>query len=306
MQSVARAWCFTIHYEDDGKEEHKEALTRFSERADAGAFRYLVCQLEAGDEQQDGRVHLQGYVEFSRPLRGRGVQRVLGAGRPHVEARRGTRDQARAYCQKADTRVEGPWEYGLWGAGGQGARSDLRDIAAAVRDGSTLRDIAIEYPGQFIRYHSGIQKLQTLFQQESKLMRDPIDCELHWGRSGAGKSYHAFSNAEPDDTFVWTGGKWWDGYDGQSLVLCDDFADVGVERDMPKLSELLKICQGYRHTVQIKGGSVVLTNVKKIVFTSNIPLEQWYPGEPEERQVALKRRFTLIKHYAVLYNDSEQ
>ena len=30
----------------------------------------------------------------------------------HLEIRRGTQQQARDYCQKHDTRVDGPWEYG--------------------------------------------------------------------------------------------------------------------------------------------------------------------------------------------------
>ena len=39
----------------------------------------------------------------------------------HFEPRRGTRDQARDYCRKAETKVDGPWEHGAFGAGGQDA-----------------------------------------------------------------------------------------------------------------------------------------------------------------------------------------
>jgi len=68
-------------------------------------FSYCVFQREAGDE---GTVHLQGYVEFNKKLRITQIAALLAPlNGAHWEKRRGTRQQARDYCMKDDTRLEG-------------------------------------------------------------------------------------------------------------------------------------------------------------------------------------------------------
>ena len=81
--------------------------------------RYGVWQLERG---KNGTAHLQGYVEFRKAMSLTAIKKVVGE-RAYVEERRGTREEARAYCQKEDTRVEGPWEHGIW-ISGAGHRTD--------------------------------------------------------------------------------------------------------------------------------------------------------------------------------------
>ena len=48
--------------------------------------RYMIYQLEEGE---NGTPHLQGYVAFQNPVRGRTLSKCLG-GNPHLEDRRGT------------------------------------------------------------------------------------------------------------------------------------------------------------------------------------------------------------------------
>lgn len=63
----------------------------------------------------------------------------------HLEQRRGTREQARQYCMKADTAFPGenPTEYGEW-TGKQGTRTDLNDARAKIEQhkswSNVLRD----------------------------------------------------------------------------------------------------------------------------------------------------------------------
>lgn len=57
-----------------------------------------------------GRLHLQGYFEFSKPMRMSAVKRAIGDAAAHVEPRNGSREEARDYCRKEESRVAGPWE----------------------------------------------------------------------------------------------------------------------------------------------------------------------------------------------------
>lgn len=96
--SRVRNWCFTVNNPDidDILPDHAD-------------IRYVVWQRERGAE---GTEHWQGYVEFDKPMRLAAVKLWLPTA--HFEPRRGTRDQARDYCMKADSRINGPWERGDW------------------------------------------------------------------------------------------------------------------------------------------------------------------------------------------------
>lgn len=75
-------------------------------------FRYCVYQTEECPETK--RWHNQGYIEFNAPVTYNVVKGLLGDPTCHVEARKGTRSQARAYAMKEETRVAGPTEWGTW------------------------------------------------------------------------------------------------------------------------------------------------------------------------------------------------
>ena len=55
----------------------------------------------------------------------------------HLEIRRGTQQQARDYCQKHDTRVDGPWEYGTPHKAGK--RNDIEEMYDDIEEGFTLK-----------------------------------------------------------------------------------------------------------------------------------------------------------------------
>ncbi len=67
----------------------------------------MVWQKEKGE---NGTVHLQGYVAFSVRKSLATMKNVNGSA--HWEVRRGTHDEAKAYCMKPESREAGPWEEG--------------------------------------------------------------------------------------------------------------------------------------------------------------------------------------------------
>jgi hypothetical protein len=143
--------------------------------------RYVTMQVEKCPLTDS--YHLQGYLELVSPARiagVRGLLPVLALHNAHLEPRKGTRDQARAYAQKDDTRVLGPWEYGNWIGGGQGHRSDVSTLAQGVLAGRTDRELALEAPEAFMRLSRGVQDLRAaITERPSDAAFDPYP----WQRS---------------------------------------------------------------------------------------------------------------------------
>lgn len=137
----ARHWCFTVN--------NPEQPLDWSA---VKGVRYAVYQMESGES---GTPHFQGYVEFSTQPRLAALKKILPTA--HWEPRRGTRDQARAYCMKDESRLDGPWEFGNW-ISGQGARSDLATAIESAKQGGMKR-LAEEHPVAYVKYHKGIQHL---------------------------------------------------------------------------------------------------------------------------------------------------
>jgi len=194
MAAAARSWCFTVNNPATNDIAWDENT------------RYAVWQLEIGP---NGTRHLQGYVEFPATKRRAGVLKLLPTA--HCEPRRATRDQARAYCMKVESRVEGPWEHGSWDAGGSGTRNDIAAAIEALKMGGIKR-AAEEHPEVFVKFSRGLRDLATVLrvreenvpriavlkqwqQQLADRLRElPHDREILWFvdvRGGAGKSYMA-------------------------------------------------------------------------------------------------------------------
>lgn len=117
--SRLRNWCFTSY--------DLENLVVPDETPD---FRYCVYQVEACPET--GRWHIQGYIEFNKALPLVKVKELLGDPSVHLEARRGTRAQARQYCMKPESRVVEPIEFGVWDTN-ERARTDLNDARIKIQ-----------------------------------------------------------------------------------------------------------------------------------------------------------------------------
>lgn len=252
----------------------------------AAVVRYCVMQEELCPTTN--RLHLQGYLELASPRGLAYVKTVLATPAAHVEVREGTRDDAREYCMKEESRVRGPVEIGVWAAGGQGARSDLQAVKAYIDANPLCSDVDL-----MENFFDLSAKHLTYFRKyaaaKAAKRTEPPEVYVFYGAAGTGKSRLAHEMAP--DAYVKPPGKWWDGYDGQVDVICDDFYGTA---HMP-YAEWLKVCDRYRHTVEVKGGTVHLDNVKRIFFTSNLAPTLWFNLEREYNSAAFSRRLHAIK-----------
>lgn len=219
-----------------------------------------------------------------------------GQGQVHWEKRRGPREAARAYCMKDDTRDgPAPFEIGQWDPAAQGNRTDLVECAAAIMDGVPMRQIARDWPGQYIRYYRGMQKLSDFEKPEPH--PEGVDVRLLFGPPGVGKtkSVHAIEEAEKlwvapvNESF-----KWFDNYANHEAVLFDEFD--GAASKVP-LATVLQVLDRYVVQVSIKGGFTWF-NPKRIYICTNYHPKQWYDWATREQSYgALKRRFSTVEFW---------
>jgi len=113
-----------------------------------------------------------------------------------------------------------------------------------------------------------------------------------WGPSGTGKSKLAYELSEAQGGEFYAKvpfNQWWDGYEGESLVLIDEYAGQWP------LDYLLVILDRYRVRAEIKGTTWPLA-ATKFIITSNLHPLDWYPTAHEAHKTALIRRCQHIVH----------
>lgn len=235
--------------------------------------RYCVYQLECGEETKTP--HFQGYLELNKPQRVSWLKKNFSK-KAHYEIRLGTREQARAYCMKEESRLEGPFEFGEMGS--QGERNDLKLLVGTIKSGVGMKGIIETHPKECAKYLKFVDRVRELYAPR----RDWItECHVFWGKPNTGKSRKCWElapNAFPKDHT-----KWWNGYDGDENVIIEDYEG---ELDF---RYLLRLLDRYPMMVETKGGYVAFL-AKKVYINSNVHPKKWYPDKSDWK--ALERRLT--------------
>lgn len=282
-----RHWCVTVY-----EPEFKNRMVKECPEE----IRYIIMGDEICDKTK--RAHWQCYLELhTKKLRLSGIKKLLGVN-AHCEVRWGSRDDARVYCKK-----EEKWtEVGTW-ISGQGHRSDLAVTAQRLMDGESLKEIAMENPGQYCMYRNGLRDFAAWGQEKKSRRFRQVEVQVIWGDTGTNKTRQAlYSNGDTEDCEGYlldapdNGERlWFDGYDGQKTLILDDFYG-GI-----KYSRLLRLLDGHQFRCPIKG-SFTYAQWTKVIITSNKPPEEWYSFGLTP---ALERRLTNIKGPEELRGNTE-
>lgn len=220
----------------------------------------------------------------------------------HLDIRRGTQEQARKYVSKEDTRVDDT-HFVLGVPHRADAPGTWDQLASAVREGSTLRDIAADprFTAMACRAGHGIQKVIETLAEDPPEFRD-VTVSIFYGPTGTGKSHAARQNCDGDyysvpkpesNGILWFTNK----YVRQRRIIFDDFnCDVPIEK-------LLLILDKYQLDVQCKGGHLKAWWTE-VIFTTNIPFENWYPLAAPAHKEALARRIPVEnrQHFTTVYS----
>ncbi len=274
--------CFTCNNPD------KDAETVLAAFQAAAACTFVVFQQEEGE---NGTPHYQGYAEFSRPVRWSYIARILG--KPaHCERRRGTAEEAVAYCQKEDSRVDGPWEYGERRDPRPGTRTDILGFVSAIREDATFLDLLERYPDLLARYPNFRDRIRSALRP-APTERSIV---LYYGPPGSGKTRCVYDEYPHVYSSPLMGrGFWLDGYDNDPVVLIDDFGGARSHISRP---ELLRLLDRYPVKVPVKGG-FVQWNPSSIFLTTNYHPSEWYDWKDSTQWDALVRRFSIV----ILFKD---
>ena len=203
---------------------------------------------EVGEE---GTRHLQGACVIGRQMDFSSLKKILGLTRAHIEPMRGQPHQSLAYCSKSDANA---FQFGALPQPGN--RTDLHTATDLLKTGATMLELADVNPVAVVKFSRGLMYLRSLLSKP----RDSADPpKIYWlyGPTGCGKSRfaHVYGMAYTKGiTTVWTSSsdlRWFDGYDGQKVVIFDDFRPKEVS-----FSFLLRLTDRYPFRVPFKGGFV--------------------------------------------------
>lgn len=211
----------------------------------------------------------------------------------HFDKRRGTRAQAREYCMKPESRIDGPYECGLWSEAAAGKRTDLIDACDLIKAGASLSEVASAFPTAYVKYYRGLSALKSEYVGPRT---DPPEVYVAYGPPGCGKSRLARSGSDSSDIWVDPigSGSWFDGYNGQETAIFDDFDG---NKSHYRLKDWLKVTDRYLFRVPVKGG-FVYWNPKVIWVTTNYHPREWWDWSSREAQYpALQRRVTRVYHW---------
>lgn len=202
---VSRSYIFTLNNpEEFDPDDFSESPGPLAEDLQLiPHLKYVIYQYEAGETFT---LHFQGYIELSKPARISSLKhgQLTYA---HFEPRKGTREQAKDYSSKDESRIAGPWSIGEW-SGGQGSRTDLETATTSLLASRNLRELALQHPTTFVKFHGGLTRLLEVtrivpeqplpewrdWQSEALgLLQGPPDPrKIHWfvdSEGGRGKSF---------------------------------------------------------------------------------------------------------------------
>lgn len=228
--------------------------------------KYAIYQKEVGE---NGTPHLQGYMELSSEKRMLWIKRKMDIDSIHLEPRHGTRDQARDYCMKEDTRVPDtlPVEFGSFKTR-QGERTDISSLRQDIVNGTSTKELWDNHTVLMLKYTKGVREMRDVYREKRDFKSH---VSIFWGVAGRGKSRVASMYPTPYFVPCTESTVWFDNYDPDEheTVVFDDY------KGGMSLTTFKRICDRYPCMVPTKGGHVEF-KPKWIVFTSNRDPMHWY------------------------------
>ncbi len=189
------------------------------------------------------------------------------------------------YCQKEDTRLEGPTVWGDPPKPRKNVKGDTKQFNLMVFNEGPER--MVEDGRLSIMQYKKLKENLNSYKLHTAIhpTLGSLNNEWVYGPSGTGKSRYV-RETYGDSLFDKPCNKWWDGYQNEDTILLDDF---GQEHSVLG-HHLKRWADHYPFKIEIKG-TVTQARPARIVVTSNYhPNQIWKDRETLE---PILRRFTL-------------
>lgn len=251
-------------------------------------MKYLVYQTEVAPAT--GHNHIQGYVRFNERVRVQKAKQLLAIPGAHFEMCKGTEEQNRKYCTKEDSRAPGPaGEYGTYDSKeGQGKRTDLQSFQAAALSGAlTLHQVAVNHGSLLIKYPTGVKTFLAAAQAPPPAIR-PMKVIWMWGPTSQGKTYRAFQ--QHPNLYTVTLPHPWDSYEGQQVILLDEFAAENWE-----ITSLNRVLDQYRYELACRYQNKMARWNLVIICSNADPMTFYTESHVDQRLLnAFRRRINEV------------
>lgn len=232
-----------------------------------------------------GRWHLQGHFQLKTSKRWSTVKNSIPKW-IHIEPCKGTVAQNIKYCSKGgDYR-----QFGNFIVAGQ--KRKLADMAQHIVDHPEEKfdDMMLDNPELSVRHGKGLKRLKTIVDRKTTPSYQPVEVIYVWGEPRLGKTRWA----------EWVGGNdffklpaarledgWFDGYDGQSVLIIDDYAGNA------KCTFMKHLLDNYTMDLKVKGG-FVRSKWSMVIITSNHDFDDLHEKAKPIDKKAIKARIDWI------------
>jgi len=212
------------------------------------------------------------------------------------------------YCTKDDSRIAGPWEYGVMDAVGQGKRSDIKAACDMIKEAVTegldcrraMKRAADAFPDTFVKYSRGLDDYVNIIcdRDPSPSLEEVILCV---GESGSGKSHfaRAYCSTTYARAYVKNSNNYFDGYNNHEALFFDEFTGQMPYNPWKNLVQLgapneMEGGEARFTLAQSKPGGIAFGSRVIIFATNKLPTRWWDLEKLGESTKTLKRRFSKI------------
>lgn len=269
----AKHWTFTVFNYDDATFSKFEDIKEFTT--------YWIYGKEVCPTT--GTKHLQCYLVGKKQITLPTMRKWFPDARFAPMAKDATPQHNQVYCSKDKDFTE-------WGdlppprskAGGEANKNKWKEIVDLATEGKMLM-IKETHPKEFITSYRTLKQIGFDHAPEPENLAE-VCGEWLCGASGAGKSHTA--RTEHPDAYIKSMNKWWDNYNGQDVVILEDFD----EQYAVAMQYFLKIwADKWKFPVEYKNYTKMI-RPKKFIVTSQFNPVELFQGKYLE---AIQRRFKI-------------
>lgn len=294
--SQSRKWQITINNPVEKGFTHdrlKEILS---------GMKSVIYWCMADEIGENGTYHTHLYLQGRGGINFSTIKKRFDGG--HFEMAKGTALQNMQYVsktgkwendKKSDTQVPDTFEeWGEMPVERQGARNDLADVYAMVKQGLTNFEIIEQIPDVMFQLDKIEIVRQTIRDQEFAEKWRDLDVEYVWGDTGTGKTRTIMEKYGYRNVYRVTDYKHpFDGYMGQDVILFEEF------RSSLSLGDMLKYLDGYPVVLPCRYANRQACFTKVYICT-NVSINRQYEEVQRESigdYLAFLRRIKRIKQY---------